>query len=240
MDKKPDNREGRPNLRHYFGKTVRHGATWAAMLMATTFTVGTLTTDALRDDLDAGKSSPEVVQQFEQRMADLKSQRAELDYLQTLSDAGNMPADADFSAKQRNYQNTAYDFLSDIMIDDADSRLSEVEKANLMNRFQFEVDDLQKFGFYPLTEGAAANLDQFRAPEGRYDTGNEISRIDMAQDINKNAWAEESSNMTWGFLAMMMWSMLFFPNLRQWKNMSGPKRLSEEPPRKPDTPKFKH
>lgn len=239
-DKKPDSNTGRPNLKHYFGKTARHGATWAAMLMATTFTVGTFTTDALRDDLDNSASAPEVVQQFEQRMADLKSQRAELDYLQTLSDAGNLPADADFAAKQRDYRNGVYGFLSDIMIDDAASRLSEIEKADLVNRFHFEVDDVQKFGFLPLTEGAAAHLDQFRAPDSRYDINNDISRIDMAQDINKNAWAEESSNMTWGFLAMMMWSLMLFPNLRQWKNMSGPKKWASEPPRKPSPPKFKH
>lgn len=238
-----DDRNGRKeklNLKHYFGRAGRHGATWAAALLVTTFGVGQVTTEMLRSDLDRDGSTPQAVEQFEQRMADLKAQKAELDYMQNLLSLDMLPAGADPAQAQREYRNNVYGFLSDVLINDESSSLSELDKATLLNRFHMEVEDVRNFGFHPVNRGAATNLNEFRAPEGKYDTEDFVSRINKAQDINNNALAKEGANALWGFLAMMTWAMLLFPGRREWKNGKTVSRWANEPPRKPKPPKYKH
>ena len=226
MDKKK-------SVKQTFGKVARHGGVWFAALVGTTFGVGELVDRALEQDPSTNGTSYQAVQNFEERMSDLKVQKAELDLAYSQLATGEENTDG-YKFLKQNYQEDVYEFLADVIVDDDGSSLSEVDKADLLNSFHNDVDNLGNFGFAPVTEKQAGYLNDFTVAG---DNDNLVSKVDKAQGQNGMAIAGDMASGTWEFMAMMLWALMFFPGLRQWKDSKTLKRL-EDPLQR--NPKYKH
>lgn len=231
MDKGRNRPSGNINLKHYFGKLAKSSGVWFMALAGTTIGVGTLVDEVMDEAPDRNGTSYQAVENFENRMTDLIAQRDALE---------NANTDAISNELQQNYTNDVYSYLADVMVDTDGSSLSEYDKAALLNAFDRDVEDLEKYGFYPLDEDQAGHLNNFKGDLDNYNTDNLVSKVDLAQDMNTNALAEGFSDVSWQFWMMMIWAIVLFPGRREWKENKTLNRMANEPPRKPKQPKFKH